>query len=49
MISFALKAGHHDTVAEAGVELKEEQSSWNERQKHAEQKICQEKTLETIS
>lgn len=49
MISFALKAGHHDMVAEAGVELKEEQSSWNERQKPAEQKICQEKTLETTS
>lgn len=43
MISFAHKAGHLDRVAEAGLELKEEQSSRNERQKHATQKICQER------
>lgn len=30
-------------VAEAGLELKEEQNSRNERQKHATQKICQER------
>lgn len=43
MISFARKAGHLDVVAEAGLELKEEQSSQNETQKRATQKVCPER------
>lgn len=49
MISFAHKAGHIDMAAEAGLELKEEQSSQNERKKHETQKNLPGKTLQTTS
>lgn len=49
MTSFAHKAGHIDRVAEAGLELKEEQSSQNDRKKHETQKNLPGKTLQTTS
>lgn len=48
-ISFAHKAANINTVAEAALELKEKQSSQNERKKHETQKNLPGKTLQTTS